>query len=300
MRELCLRRSCGASAPSARFPAMDLLSRYRKKRPAHLGRLLDLPIDLQPQGRTPLQDTQHLRTALLRNLDEATGPLRSPLAAQPLAPLQLRKASEADVPRLVEMNRAAYPDLAKDNVVYDANELRAHLAAFPEGQLVATRGGRIVGALSTLIVHGRRALAPHSWVEITGDGRFTTHDATGDTLYLADVYVAPEAWGTKVGPFLYRALQALCVRLGLARVVAGGRMCGYGSFDGPPAVYAEAVQRGELGDRVLTSQLRAGFQLRGFLPGYLHDAPSRGHATLLEWVAPRRRVAREAEARAAL
>jgi GNAT superfamily N-acetyltransferase len=213
----------------------------------------------------------------------AVSPAPAPVAAP--SPLSLRRATLADVERLVEMNHAAYPDLVEENVVYDASMIRSHLDAYPEGQLVATRDGRIVGALSTLIVRGKHALARHTWTEITADGRFTDHDPDGDTLYLADIYVDPQAWGTRVGPFLYDALKALCRQQGLARVVAGGRMWSFGQFAGTAEQYVEAVKRGEVADRVLTSQLKAGFQVRGILPGYLHDARSRSSATLLEWVA---------------
>lgn len=190
------------------------------------------------------------------------------------------------MPALVAMNRAAYPDLVEANVVYDEAQIRAHLARFPEGQLVALRDGVIVGALSTLIVRGEDALRPHTWVGITGDGTFATHVPNGDTLYLADVYVGPEAWGTGVGPALYGALRALCIEHGLARIVAGGRMWSYYQTSLSPEEYVAAVRDGAIADRVLTSQLRAGFVVKGILPGYLKDARSRDFATLLEWRAP--------------
>jgi len=53
-----------------------------------------------------------------------------------------------------------------------------------------------------------------------------------------------------------------------------------------PETYVARVQRGELADQVLVSQLRAGFAVRGILPGYLHDWRSRHFATLLEWENP--------------
>jgi GNAT superfamily N-acetyltransferase len=201
-----------------------------------------------------------------------------------VAPLALRRAKFSDVERLVELNRAAYPDLVEENVVYDAGMIRAHLAVFPAGQLVATRDGAIVGALSTMIVRSELALAPHTWIGITHDGSFAGHDPQGDTLYLADIYVDPAAWGTRVGQFLYRALQQLCRAQGLSRIVAGGRMWGLSRFGGTPEQYVAAVESGMISDRVLGSQLRAGFAVRGILPGYLHDARSRSYATLLEWV----------------
>jgi hypothetical protein len=39
---------------------------------------------------------------------------------------------------------------------------------------------------------------------------------------------------------------------------------------------------------VLESQLRAGFTVRGVLPGYLHDWRSRHCATLIVWENPNR------------
>jgi hypothetical protein len=53
-----------------------------------------------------------------------------------------------------------------------------------------------------------------------------------------------------------------------------------------PEEYVARVLAGKLQDRVLVSQIRAGFTVRGLLPGYLHDWRSRHFATLLEWTNP--------------
>jgi hypothetical protein len=50
--------------------------------------------------------------------------------------------------------------------------------------------------------------------------------------------------------------------------------------------YVASVLRGELLDRVLGSQVKAGFAIRGVLPNYLKDPRSLDCATLLEWVNP--------------
>lgn len=204
--------------------------------------------------------------------------------------ITLRPAAQADVPRLVAMNHAAYPELVAEHVVWSAAQLEQHLSVFPEGQLVAELDGVILGAISTFVVPpGRDATAPHTWLSITDNGTFASHDLRGDTLYLADVYVDPAAWGKGVGPVLYRALFDLCVRLGLARVVAGGRLWGYHEYAGTLTAreYVDRALRGEIRDRVLGSQLRAGFEVRGVLPGYLNDPRSCDYATLLVWDAPR-------------
>jgi GNAT superfamily N-acetyltransferase len=195
--------------------------------------------------------------------------------------MKLRTAVPSDVPRLAALNRDAYPDLAADGVVFDAEQLAAHQRAFSAGQLVAEEGG----AMATLVVPSRAALAQHSWSEITGRGLFETHEPGADALYLADVYVDPRAWGRGVGQALYAGLWELCRRGGQARVVAGGRLWGYHEVADrlTPGEYVSEVVRGARRDKVLTSQLRAGFVVEGILQGYLEDWRSESYATLLVW-----------------
>ena len=205
--------------------------------------------------------------------------------------ITIRTATPEDVDALAALNREAYPDLVQDGVVFDAHHLRAHQAVFPRGQLVAVLDGQLVGGIATLIPpRGLDPLGPHTWIGITDAGTFSRHDPGGDTLYLADIYVAQRAWKAGVGRALYAALFRLCRDLGVANVVGGGRLYDY--VDAPrslaPAEYVAQVIRGERVDRVLVSQLRAGFEVRGLLPAYLHDWRSRHVATLIVWDNPDR------------
>jgi GNAT superfamily N-acetyltransferase len=200
--------------------------------------------------------------------------------------LSIRQAHTEDVARLARINRAAYPDLVEDGVVWSEAQLHLHLARFPEGQMVAELDGAPAGAVSTFIVPRKRdPMAQHSWREITDDGTFASHDPDGPTLYLADIYVDPAAWGRGVGPTLYAGLRDLCAHLGLWRIVAGGRLWGYHEYANRmwPEEYVQRVVDGELHDRVLSSQLRAGYRVRGILAEYLKDPRSHNYATLLEW-----------------
>jgi GNAT superfamily N-acetyltransferase len=197
--------------------------------------------------------------------------------------MRSRCALPRDIPRLVELNAAAYPELLADGVVFDAAQLAAQQAVFPDGQIVLEEDGVVFGAIATLIVPSVLASAPHDWVAITSFGTFAAHDPTADALYLADVYVDPSAQGKGVGAKLYEALFALADRRRLARVVAGGRLWGYYEVQDrmSPEAYVADVVSGRRKDRVLTSQLRAGFAVRGILPGYLDDWRSAGFATHL-------------------
>ncbi|MBS2013191.1 MAG: GNAT family N-acetyltransferase [Deltaproteobacteria bacterium] len=202
--------------------------------------------------------------------------------------LHVRTASASDVPRLVAMNVAAYPELVADGVVFDESQLRAQQYVFPEGQLVVEREGEVVGALATLIARGEAALAQHTWIDATSHGTFACHDPDGDTLYLADVYVDPAARGLGVGAKLYEALFALCRRKRLARVVGGGRLFGYHEVAKTmsPEAYVGEVLRGERRDLVLGSQLSAGFRVEGIFVDYLDDWRSAGFATKIVWRNP--------------
>jgi len=207
----------------------------------------------------------------------------------PRETLTLREATLADVPRLVELNHAAYPDLIVDGAVFDPEQIEAHIGCFPQGQLVAESGGRMVGAFSTFIPSPViPVLKQHTWLGITDGGMFLRHDPAGKTLYLADIYVDPAIQRRGVGAALYGAMQELCRSLDLEHIVAGGRLWGYGAVAHQMTAdeYVARVLRGSLVDPVLTSQLKAGFVVRGVLSDYLHDWRSKNFATLLEWVNP--------------
>ena len=201
----------------------------------------------------------------------------------------IRETTRADIPKLVELNRAAYPTLAEDNVVWRPEHLASHQRVFPQGQLVAEVGGRILGACSSLIVDlGPDPLRNHTWAGITDSGYFTNHNPRGDTLYGADVYVHPDARGKGVGGALYEARRQLCMRLNLRRILAGGRLWNYQDHANELTAeeYAYRVVAGDLRDLVLSFQLSQGFTLRGVMPNYLADPHSKNFASLVEWINP--------------
>ncbi len=203
--------------------------------------------------------------------------------------IRVRRATKDDIPVLMKLNASAYPVLADENVVWGAAHLASHQRMFPQGQLIAELNGKIVGAASTLIVDlGSNPLRQHTWSGITDSGYFTNHDARGDTLYGADIYVHPDAQGLGVGAALYEARRQLCKKLNKRRILAGGRLVGYGGHGDAISAheYARRVAAGELRDPVLSFQLHQGFHLRDVMPNYLRDPQSRNHASLIEWLNP--------------
>ncbi len=202
---------------------------------------------------------------------------------------RIREATRDDIPALVELNKLAYPDTSDENVTWGKSHLLSHLRIFPQGQLVAEIDGLVVGGASSLIVDmGPEPLRLHTWAGVTDSGYFTTHNASGDTLYAADIYVHPDYRRQGIASNLYDARRELCRRFNLRRILAGGRLWNYSEYAGDlsPEEYAERVSEGDLHDPVLSFQLKEGFELRGLLPNYVRDQRSRNFATLLEWLNP--------------
>jgi len=204
-------------------------------------------------------------------------------------PIHIRPIQHEDIPRLIELNKSAFPLMAEENVVWSERQLKNHLRLFPKGQLLAEIDGQIVGAVASLIISsGRDPYRAHTYAGITDGGYFHNHDSSGDTLYGADVYVDPDFQGKGVGAALYEARRRLCKSLNLRRILAGGRLSSYDELaeEMTPESYVQKVKEGELRDAVLSFQLREGFTVRGILRNYITDPMSRNCASLIEWLNP--------------
>jgi len=201
----------------------------------------------------------------------------------------VREVRAEDLDTLVELNKRCFPEMAEQNVVWTRAHLKSHLKLFPQGQLLAEEDGRVVGAVSSLIVNlGTDSYRPHTYSGVTDGGYFYNHDPEGDSLYGADVYVDPPSRGLGVGRRLYEARRELCRRLNLRRIIAGGRIHGYVDYQAQfsPEAYVVEVEHGRIRDLVLSFQMREGFIVRGLLKNYIQDPRSLNHATFLEWLNP--------------
>ena len=218
------------------------------------------------------------RTMLSRSLQLRSGPAT------------LREATFDDIDALVALNRRCFPTLVEEQVVWNHGQLTQHIRSFPEGQWVVEQDGAVVGASAALIVKmGLDPFRTHTFAGITDGGYFHNHDPEGDTLYCADIYVAPESQSQGIAHALYTARRELCESRGLRRMLAGGRLHGYSehadSFS--PEAYVRAVEDERLRDQVLSVQLREGFVVRGILRNYLRDPRSKNCAALIEWLNPK-------------
>lgn len=202
------------------------------------------------------------------------------------ARLTVRNATAADAGNAAALSRKIY----KNQPPLNEQMIRGQLNAFPEGQFVAEYNGDIVGYCATFMIGEDRALAQHSWHEITGNGFASRHDPDGEWLYGMDVSVDPDRRRLRIGQRLYNARKALARSLGLKGIVFGGRLPGlarrikdYGSA----TAYLEAVRELRQRDQVVNFQMAQGFEPVGVLEDYdPGDRESLGNASHMVWRNP--------------
>ncbi len=165
----------------------------------------------------------------------------------------------------------------------------SHVDVFPEGQLVAVESAtdRVLGYAASLIVNWDDYEFTDSWNTFTDKGYFTNHDASGKTLYGADLMVDPDTQGMGIGKLIYKAREQLCRDLELRRIRAGARVAGYHRYADTftPVEYTLRVIARELGDPTLSFQLKRGFRVLAVVNSYMpRDPQSLGYAAVIEWI----------------
>src|SRR5919108_1875563 len=201
----------------------------------------------------------------------------------------VRNTQPEDIPKIVNLQKESFPDMASYGMIWPSSFLQSHLQIFSEGQFVAVEpDGTIVGSASTLVVSLNPEYADHTWKGITANGTFTNHDSKGDSLYGADISTHPRYRHEGIGSMLYGARKEFVIKLGLRRMIAGGRLFNYCEHaDKMSALeYAHKVKEGELHDPVLSFELDNGFKFIKILPNYLDDVRSVNYASFIEWLNP--------------
>jgi ribosomal protein S18 acetylase RimI-like enzyme len=202
--------------------------------------------------------------------------------------LIIRNTRLDDIEKIVKLQQDSFPILARYDNIWHPEELKSHLQIFPLGQFVVEEDGEVVGSASTLIVTLNPEYAEHTWKGITSDGMFTDHNPNGDSLYGADISTHPKFRHEGIGSMLYGARKELVLRLGLRRMISGGRLFNYQDYADKMSAfeYANKVINGELHDPVLSFELDNGFKFIKVLPEYLDDIRSQNYASFIEWLNP--------------
>jgi predicted amidohydrolase/GNAT superfamily N-acetyltransferase len=201
-----------------------------------------------------------------------------------LQSIEMRNLEVQDYQELKKSMKSAYMDMDED--YWDANSIKRLIRLFPEGQICITVNHMVVGCALAIIVDYDKFGDTHTYKQITGDSTFKTHTYKGDVLYGIDIFIHPKYRGLRLARRLYEARKALCEKLNLKSIIAGGRIPNYQKFqhDLTPKEYIDKVKYKEIYDPTLSFQLANDFHVRKILRNYLpEDSRSKGFATLIEW-----------------
>ncbi|TVQ80096.1 MAG: GNAT family N-acetyltransferase [Bradymonadales bacterium] len=203
-----------------------------------------------------------------------------------LPKLLIRSAQLSDIPGILELTRSAYPHMPP----YQPGHIRGQINHYNEGTFVAIYEDKIVGYAASFLISEEKATRPHQWAEITGGGFNSRHEPDGEMLYGMEVCVHPDYRGLRIGRRLYEERKKLVERDQLKGIVIAGRIPEFKkrlkNFSSAEE-YVKAVKEKRVRDRVLSFQLRNGFEIQSVLEAYLPiDQSSLGNAVLLIWRNP--------------
>ncbi len=196
--------------------------------------------------------------------------------------MEIRQLKAEDIDRLLSMQELCFPGMDP----WEKEQLKSHLAIFPEGQLVAELDGQLIGSCSSLIINFDEYDDRHTWDDVTDEGYITNHNPDGYNMYGIEVMVHPNFRRMKVGQRLYEARKELARELNLKSIIIGGRIPNYHKHadEMSPREYVDSVARHKIYDPVLTFQLMNDFTLMRVNPNYLpDDKASKKYASLMEW-----------------
>ncbi|MCB0479952.1 MAG: bifunctional GNAT family N-acetyltransferase/carbon-nitrogen hydrolase family protein [Flavobacteriales bacterium] len=203
---------------------------------------------------------------------------------QEIENIELSLLSITDYKELKDAMIASYTNFPDS--YWKEHHIQSLINKFPEGQVVIKVNNQIAGCALSLILDYDEFDDKHTYVEITGDYTFNTHNENGDVLYGIDVFIKPDFRGLRLGRRLYDYRKDLCEKLNLRGVAFGGRMPNFHKYADKlsPKEYIDKVRKREIHDPVLNFQISNDFHPSKILRGYLEgDAASGEFAVLMEW-----------------
>lgn len=199
--------------------------------------------------------------------------------------MKLRIATPADAATLAETDRNIWPAA----LATTETEFLARTRAFPEGQCVLERDGRIIGRASAQRITAEFLAKNSANYDLMTDGNCFTrsHDPAGEIFQLVDVGVLPQFRDRQSGRLLVDRQIAFARGLeGVRRIIGFTRPALYHRYaDLPIETYLDLRGVDEkLLDRVVGFHVEAGARIVSIHPGFRpRDEDSHGYGVLIEY-----------------
>ena len=142
--------------------------------------------------------------------------------------VELQLLTIADYKEVKAIMEEVYSEVA--DPYWEKHQLKKLIDIFPDGQVAIKVNGEIAGCALAILIDENKYSDSHTYLEVTGNYTFDTHDPEGDTLYGVDVFIRPEYRGLKLGRRLYEYRQQMCESMNLKSIVFGGRIPNYHKF----------------------------------------------------------------------
>lgn len=200
--------------------------------------------------------------------------------------LEVRNATIEDAEKIQKFVNKTYSEFDG----YPLSAIKSQINSFQEGCFVILLGDEIVAYSASILIDEKKAMAPHTWDEITANGLGTTHQDEGQYLYGYETVVDPKVRGRRLGQRIYNAREQLVKHWHLKGIIFCGRVPNfhkkYKKVKGIKE-YIEKVKNKEFKDPVLGFHLRRNFEVIGVMKNYLpSDLESMGYAVHLKWDNP--------------
>ena len=196
----------------------------------------------------------------------------------------VRNWKEKDIPAIVKLHEDVYGHVYSKAELYNERKYRLQFKKFPDGQFLAEVNGKIVGYATSLIVQLDDDDL-YRYPELSGNGSFSPHTPSGDTLYGADIAVHPDYRGLAIAGELYKGRKSVLKKYNLRRMIAYGRIPGYPAYMDKftPEEYVQQVIDKKVKDSSLNAHLKAGYKVTKVVFDLMHDSESMDYCTYLEY-----------------
>lgn len=183
---------------------------------------------------------------------------------------------------LEELQYIVFPNLS-DNEILKREHYLKHIEIFPEGQLVALDGDKVIGGTTTMRYNfDLNHPTHHSFSETVSGGWLTNHNPHGEWLYGIDVSVHPDYRGQGIARKFYEMRNVIASELGCRGQLTVGMLNGYFKYKDEMTIdaYYQKVINHEIFDPTVSVQEKIGFKIICLMKDYLDD-PTCGNAGAL-------------------
>lgn len=137
--------------------------------------------------------------------------------------IELRSLGESDLGEIDRVEKATWPPDWQAPI----EKFEARITRFPQGAFGIFENDRLVGVSTSMRINFDLKIAAgyhKTWDGITGDGFITTHEPSGNTLYVVSVGVEKVAQGKGYGQQLVAKQFELAKNLGCEYLILGARL----------------------------------------------------------------------------